>query len=108
MSTFTTRVVVDDGTEFSPSVELCVEDRRGGRTRLVAVSGQLVSHADIDGMAAMAIDELREWAREAKAKLAGAQALAVGGRWRAEPNAPRPLSANRVVGRGAVHRRRGV
>ena len=79
MSTFTTRVVVDDGTEFSPSVELCVKGGRRGRTRLVAVSGQLMSNADIDGMAAMVIDELREWAREAKVKLDEAQALAVGG-----------------------------
>ena len=79
MRAFATRVVVDDATEFSPSVELCVYDGGRRRARLAAVSGQLMSHADIDEMAAMLIDELRAWAHEAKAKLDEAQALAVGG-----------------------------
>jgi hypothetical protein len=72
--TFTVRVVVDDGTEFSPAVELCVDDARSGRTRLVAVSGHLMSHGDIDEMTAMVIDELRDWVRKAKVKLNEAQA----------------------------------
>lgn len=76
MCDLTTRVVVDDGTEFSPSVELCLAEVRRGRARLIAISGQLMSHADIDGMVATVIYDIREWRLEAKAQLDAAQAQA--------------------------------
>jgi hypothetical protein len=73
LAIFTTRAIVDDGTEFTPSVELCLLEpcKKAG---LVVLSGQLVSNRDIDEMAAVVMADLREWKREAKAALAKALA----------------------------------
>lgn len=69
MSEFTTRVVVDGG-DFSPSVELCLaESRRRGQTRLIPVSGRLMSDEDIDGMVDTIVVDVLAWARDAKQQL---------------------------------------